>query len=179
MLQEKEVSIKDVLTETCGPDDLGFAKCVVGVFLDILDEEGKWIRRLDELAIEKPIVQLYRMREYTQIDFIFRCQQDVDLIMIWDVLDAYGKAVQNIEEGNYPQLTLQIAPKCYDFKYFVLAVNPIFFTLQPESPSAADCNVLRFVFNEENMTVAGMEISNEEKEEIHREVQEELQEDEL
>lgn len=141
---------KDLIKEISGVDEANMPKSFVGIFHEIWNSEGK-SRQVSENTFYKPSVEIFLHLKYLQIDFKFKSPADQDLAMMWNVLEDYCKSENSFdrENGEYPLLTVNLVPKKYNGKYYLLATNPIIHTLQPNTVNS-EPTVIRMVFADED-----------------------------
>ncbi len=141
---------KELINEISGLDEANIPKSFVGIFHEIWNSEGV-VRQVSENIFFKPGVDIFHHLKYLQIDFKFKSPTDQDLAVMWRVLENYCKSGNSCDEnsGEYPLLTVNIAPKKYDGKYYLLATNPIIHTLQPNNANS-EPTVIRMVFSDED-----------------------------
>ncbi len=141
---------KELISEMSGLDEGNMPKSFVGIFHEIWNKEGV-ARQISENTFYKPDVELFLHLKYLQIDFKFKSPTDQDLAVMWRVLENYCKPENSgdSETEEYPLLTINIAPKNYNGKYYLLASNPIIHTLQPNTVNS-EPTVIRMVFADED-----------------------------
>lgn len=141
---------KELIKEISGIDEANMPKSFVGIFHEIWNADGK-VRQVSENTFFKPEVQIFLHLKYLQIDFKFKSPTDQDLAIMWRVLENYCKSENSgdSESGKYPLLTVNIVPKKYNGKYYLLATNPIIHTLQPNTVNS-EPTVIRMVFADED-----------------------------
>lgn len=141
---------KELIAEMVGTDEMNMPKCFIGIFNEKWNENGT-VRRISENTIYKPTVELFAHPKYLQIDFKFKSPADQDLIFMWGILQNYCKSDNSSDEetGEYPVLMVNIAPKKYNGRYYLLAYNPIIHTLQPDTANS-EPTVIRMVFADDD-----------------------------
>lgn len=143
---------KELIKEISGVDEANMPKSFVGIFHEVWNAEGM-SRQISENTFYKPEVELFLHMKYLQIDFKFKSPNDQDLAIMWRILEDYCKSENSgdNENGEYPLLTINIVPKKYNGKYYLLASNPIIHTLQPNTVKS-EPTVIRMVFADEDFS---------------------------
>ena len=143
---------KELIKEISGVDEMNMPKSFVGIFHEVWNSEGK-TQQVSENTFYKPEVKIFLHLKYLQIDFKFKSPTDQDLTIMWSVLENYCKSENSgdREKGEYPLLTVNIVPKKYNGKYYLLATNPIIHTLQPNTVNN-EPTVIRMVFTDDDFT---------------------------
>lgn len=151
---------KDLIKEISGVDEMNMPKSFVGVFHEIWNADGQ-SQKVSENTFYKPEVEIFLHLKYLQIDLKFKSPADQDLAMMWNLLENYCKAENSCdsESGEYPLLVVNIAPKKYNGKYYLLATNPIIHTLQPNTVNS-EPTVIRMVFSDEDFNFLQTEEAN-------------------
>lgn len=141
---------KELIAEISGLDEQGMPKSFVGIFHEIWDVDGV-VKTISENTFFKPDIEIFLHMKYLQIDFKFKNAKDEALAMMWHVLEEYCKSENSGDEtkGEYPLLTVNVVPKKYNGKYYMLAHNPVIHTLQPNNVNS-EPTVIRMVFDDEN-----------------------------
>lgn len=131
-----EMTFSDVVKMGVGLDDKGNPK---SVFM---------IKNTDD---SKPLFfggwTHFRMsyrEDYITIDLVFKSGKSLDIKNIWDKLEEYG------EKGSFGN-ELSIMPVECDGRFYILAINPVFWVLQPETVGATDLNVIRILYENEDV----------------------------
>lgn len=143
---------KQLIKDISGVDEMNMPKSFVGIYHEIWNSEGK-TQQVSENTFYKPDVEIFLHLKYLQIDFKFKSSTDQDLAVMWRVLENYCKSENSgdSENGEYPLLTVNIVPKKYNGKYYLLATNPIIHTLQPNTVNS-EPTVIRMVFADGDFT---------------------------
>lgn len=141
---------KELIKEISGLDEAGMPKSFVNIVHEIWNSQGV-ARIVSENTFFKPDIKMFHHLKYLQIDLKFKSPSDQDLTVIWRVLEEYCKPENSIDntQGECPLLSIVIAPKKYNGKYYLLANNPIIYTLQPDTVNSAP-TVIRMVFSDED-----------------------------
>ena len=124
-------------------------------------------KEIESVVIIKPVVYVFKHAGYVNVRLDFGDPRDQDLWYIWQILDRYSKPEnsvsylpEEIESGvyidnekrkrlvYYPTLQLSLSPIGEETNYQMVGFNPIFYTLQPQSPNGKP-TVLQFTFPEE------------------------------
>lgn len=124
-------------------------------------------KEIESVVIIKPVVYVFKHAGYVNVRLDFGDPRDHDLWYIWQMLDRYSKPEnsvsylpEEIESGvyvdndkrkrlvYYPTLHLTLSPIGNETSYQMVGFNPIFYTLQPQSPNGKP-TVLQFTFPEE------------------------------
>ena len=169
------MTIKDIILAASGSID-GNTKCAIGLFHEIWNVDTDETSTLQQINIEKPIVNIFKHANYTQVDLVFKSKFDADLRNIWDMLTRFCETENSIDDDTteLPVIVLSIFPHELNGLYYILATNPIFYTLQPEDASGDPC-VIRLVFDNDDFIVIkdNEEAINELKQEISNELERE------
>lgn len=166
------MNMKEVIMAASGSID-GKTKSAIGLFHEIWHTNGD-TTPVQQISLEKPVVNIFRHAGYVQVDLVFISKFDADLRNIWDMLTRFCEPENSMDDetDEMPTIVLAIYPTEFEGKYYILATNPIFFTLQPEDASGDPC-VIRLIFDEEEFTVFE-EDDEDVMEEIMNEITEEL-----
>lgn len=141
---------KDLIAEISGLDEQGMPKSFIGIFHEIWNTNGV-VRTISENTFFKPDIEIFLHMKYLQVDFKFKTAKDEALAMMWRTLEDYCKSENSGDEvsGEYPLLTVNIVPKKYNGKYYMLAHNPVIHTLQPNTVNS-EPTVIRMVFDDKS-----------------------------
>lgn len=144
------MNTKELIMAASGPDKDGRTKSAIGVFREIWGADGS-VTPVEDMSMDKPVVNIFRHGGYVQVDLKFGSKMDVDLRMLWSMLEKFCEAANSVEDEaeSIPALTLSILPHQFEGEYYMLGVNPIFHTLQPDSPSE-EPTVIRMIFDEQD-----------------------------
>lgn len=144
------MTTKELILAASGEGEHGRTKAAIGMFWEIWGADGS-VKSKEEISLEKPVLNIFRHGGYVQVDLKFKTKNDIDLRMLWSMLEKFCNASNSVEDEaeEIPALTLSIYPLEFDGEYYMLAINPIFHTLQPNGP-AGDPTVIRLVYAEED-----------------------------
>lgn len=142
------MNVKDLIIASSGSDEFGRPKCKIGLFHERFNSENPDSPVLVEnLFIEKPILNIFLGTDVCIVDFKFKNTADMDLKMMWNMMERFVAATNSIgeEDTEIPSFTVSIIPNEFHGKYSVLGTNMSFHTLQPDGPEAMP-TVIRAVF---------------------------------
>lgn len=144
-------SIKDIIIAASGVDEYNETKSSIGLFRELWDNDGN-SKRLDELFLDSPIINISRHGEYAFVDLKFATHLSDDLREAHKLIDKYY-AAENSDEEEPEQievLLLSIVPHEYGGEFYFLCFNPIMWSLTYSDPSEPEPDTLRFVFNDDD-----------------------------
>lgn len=158
---------KDRYLEISGTNEYGRPKAhVTFTYAERYSDGTEKVLR--EMVISlKPIISVFHHAGYINVDMDFRNSSDIDLAMIWDLLEEYKRPINSVdwlpeeiesgvyedESGNerlvyFPVLEVSLHPAGKETEFAIIGENPLFFTLQPNGPKGEPC-VLQFTFLED------------------------------
>lgn len=148
---QKEITEKEIILAASGFDSFGRPKSSVGFFLESQQDEKRI--RCKELHVIKPKVSIFK-NNYTQIDLTYKHSTDKDLDEQWKFLEEYTLPENSLSEADMLEKTIEliicIYPNEYNFKYYIMALNPILCCLTSEKPNSEEI-ILRIVFDNFNV----------------------------
>lgn len=168
---EKRLSYNDLLEAMCGKNVLGFSKCYIQLFQEEIEKDGT-INRIDDLFIDKPIINMFVQPGSVLVDFIYKSSRDEDLNYQWEFMNGYYIASNstNDETGVSPSLTVLIVPRDYDGEYYAIGQNPLMVVLTPSEPTNPDPKIIRAIFREDQFQFLHADPKDIDKEGILKEI---------
>jgi len=153
--------------EISGVDDRGHSKAHV-MFTHLCQYSDGTQEIVDELVVSrKPIVHIFHHAGYVNVTLDFHSSQDADLAMVWQLLQHYSDPINSVdwlsdelESGFYtneagdqcpvffPMLQLGLHAINREDEFGIIGMNPLFFTLCPNSPTSTEACVLQLTFDE-------------------------------
>lgn len=148
------MNVNEIITSIKGFDSKGLANCSVSSTCELWNANTQAVKEVQSYAMRKPSVEIQRRGDYVQIDFEFISSLDSELKILWGALEEYGRLMSEVTESSIelPNYSIAILPHSGDENYYLMAVNPIFWTVQPKVPGM-QTNIIRTVFNTFNFFV--------------------------
>ena len=109
----------------------------------------------------KPEVRITSTVKGIILDFVYQSALDVDISILYNQLELYGKAISDVTEMDeiLPDFELEIVPQKYNGAIYLSAHTPYFWCLQPEIARDIGCNMIRIFFENQNVCfMCGKEI---------------------
>ena len=125
----------DLIQAISGCDEFGNSKCNISVMLQYQDSDGNLKNIEDDFMTSKPIVQISKqLNGYVLMDLIFESREDIDLKIIYSYLKRFFDSSMSVndDETEFPLFTIAIVPEELAGEYWVMGLNPIFYTLTPD-----------------------------------------------
>lgn len=190
--ERKPIQPVDCYIDISGPDKYGHGKAHIALVYCTRydDEKGTTVIHRELNIPPKPIVWISQHAGYANVLLDFKSNTDQDLYQAWELLQEYSRPENSVawsdeeyenhvyvdEDGNeqpiyFPCIDLILSPVGKETEYQIQAINPAFYTLQPNDPRGIPA-VLQFTFPEEWMVVAD-EIDPVDISSIEREILEE------
>lgn len=116
-------------------------------------ETGEILRSRPKAISMSAEVQLEKSGGYTTVVLQFDDPDSSDMERFWAVFTEYGKSAASGDDshGEVPVITLTAVPMTLGGNYGMLAVDPIYYTLQPSEPSEAACSQIRLLYQPESV----------------------------
>ncbi len=148
-----KLTIKDIILEASGRDENKFNKSSVGLFYEMVNENGD-IRTVEEITVDKPVINIFKSMKRVQVDIIFSTKNDIDLKMMNDLLLKATDARNSVtkESKEFPLISVSIVPHLYQGQYFILCSDPLVWCLTGQNPRG-EFDTLRLVFDEDDFNV--------------------------
>lgn len=156
---ESVLAARTLVDECQGVDENGFPKATIALTLEKIDKTTEEHHIVAQQAVWKPIVHIFRRRQFVEISFTFPNATDRDMHVMMTHLDKYGDMVTNDDENNptFTQLTFVILPVTALGTFYMFALNPIFWAMQPSEFNGpinqikmiVDCEDIGFVQTDE------------------------------
>lgn len=168
-----EITSNEIIETASGEDDMGFNKSAAGLFFEIVGPDGQVKEKVDEVDVDKPIINIHKNLKRVFVDLIFSSKLDTDFNMMNDLMLKAFQADKSVKEdgSEIPLVSLSIIPHAYDGKYYILCTDPMFWALTSQSPRG-DIDTLRMVFDEED--VYFIQVSDEALNQMHDDIEAEV-----
>lgn len=102
---------------------------------------------ISERMIYNALVEIEPRNEIVSIRLKFKSAVDPELRLIWSLLKDFGKRSSLLNENQKQQmLSLSIMPNDYAGQVMVMAMNPILWTLEPETVGMPINNIIHMDF---------------------------------
>lgn len=179
MENEKEtLSLKDLIVSASGfNDELGMPNASCVLYMDILHDGGTAPTPVHEIPMLNPTVNIFRHAETSLITLTFPSKFDAELRTAYNALENFSKAEQSMDDNalNIPLLRLVVVPNDFAGKYYIVAANPLMWTLSP-ADATGEPRVIRFAVADENLNAYCTNEDEEEEAEPQEEENEEAAE---
>lgn len=151
------MEVKQILDAVNGPNEQGKKKTKIGLFYDLLGEDGS-TEEISKLYISKPIVNVSRLPDdnnniYYCFEFVFRSHKDEDYKQMWRFLDKYATDSLSVKEEDtkVPGLAISIIPDALGGEYFILAEIPLVDMIEKTEVAGAQLASIRLYFMENSV----------------------------
>ena len=147
------VTFNDIIDRATGLDEYGNPKSAYSVEVGTYNGRTNEVNVMNNTAYYNPSINIVRTGEFVMIDFVFKNRTDMDLRTFWALLNKYGKDFEKaLREDSYilPLFRLQIVPNYYSGRFSMLAVTPMYWVLQPETPTS-EINSIRLIFKNDSI----------------------------
>lgn len=173
--------IRTVMSEMQGRDDEGLANSTttfrnvrMKVHPESMEDADKNYTVIGERTTYKPAINIMCTHKGIILDFIYQSSLDVDISILYNQLELYGKATTEAKETDeiLPDFELEIVPEKYGGAIYLSAHTPFLWCLQPEVARDVGCNMIRVFFEAENVCFYGaaeVDISAEESLKLRKE----------
>ena len=150
-MEQKEVTVKDIIDSACGRDDKGFTRSAVGLFYENINSDGEIVETVETVNCDKPTVTITKRYQYIFIDLVFSTRLDTDLSLMNHLLKEAFAASDSFDKDKnvFPLITLSIVPHESGGAYYMICTDPAFWALTAQDPNG-EINTLRLVFDEED-----------------------------
>ena len=179
MENEKEaLSLKNLIVSASGfNDELGMPNASCVLYMDILHDGGTAPTPVHEIPMLNPTVNIFRHAETSLITLTFPSKFDAELRTAYNALENFSKAEQSMDDDglNIPLLRLVVVPNDFTGKYYIVAANPLMWTLSP-ADATGEPRVIRFAVADENLNAYCTNEDEEEEAEPQEEENEEAAE---
>lgn len=146
--------IDEIIKASCGKNEDNNPNCSFTLCTQkwSIMEEDKEPETIGEHPAYKPVLDMQKHGKFIQIDLEYPTSSDIDLKIMWNMLEKYGQELDEVNEDSesIPMSALTIVPLVYEGCYYMIAINPIFWTLQPSQPGK-EATVIRLLYEEENL----------------------------
>lgn len=151
---EDKNTIMDIITSCSGKDAQGQCKASVGLFYEIVTEDGKEKKTVETVAVDRPIINIHKNLHHVFVDLKFASYLDVDLNLMNKLLTRAFNAQNSYIPGHsdVPLVTMSVIPHEYGGRFYLLMTDPIFWALTSETPDGR-LDTLRFVFAEDDFYI--------------------------
>lgn len=134
-LPDADAEIARAIVDECqGLDIDGHPKAAVSVSLEMLRIDNTR-RMLAQQAMYKPVVTINRRMEFIEMVLTFPTAIDVNLKVMFSHLEKYGQQLNDITElaTEAPILSITVVPIISLGCYYMVAINPVMWALQPST----------------------------------------------
>lgn len=145
---EEKVIYDDIMDKSIGLDEFGNPKAGFGVEIGEFDCNTSAVNIKNNMHYYNPAINITRTGDMVMFDFIYKNRTDSDLRQFWALLCTYGKNFEKAlkeDNGILPFFRIQIVPNYYGGKFSMVLVTPMYWVLQPETPTS-EINTIRIVF---------------------------------
>lgn len=146
------VVAQDIVADIVGTTEDGTPKASVAVMLQMLNPETDDGRMMAQQAMYQPIVTVHPRLEYIEIHLNFPTATDSNMKVMYANLEKFGKMMDELAADSieYPLMTFTFVPIVGLGCYYMTAVQPIFWALQPETPNGPITQI-KMLFKSENI----------------------------
>lgn len=151
-LPDASAEIARAIVDECqGLDVDGHPKAAVSVSLEILRIDNTR-RTLSQQAMYKPVITINRRMEFIEMVFAFPTAIDANLKVMFSNLEKYGRQLNDITElaTEAPILSITVVPIVSLGCYYMVAINPVMWALQPSAVNGP-INQLKVIFRCEDV----------------------------
>ena len=145
-------TMKELIMASAGYNDeiqAPNASCIL--YLDVFHMDGAKPTPISQMSIVTPTVNIFRHAETSMVTLTFPTKFERELASVYNMLEAFGDASQSMEdESDFPLLRLVIIPNKYAGKYYIVAANPLLWSLCPAGLDG-EPRVIRFAVSDENL----------------------------
>lgn len=145
--------IDEIIKAACGKNENNNPNCSLTLCTQKWSVmEDKEPETIGEHPAYRPVLDLQKHGKFIQIDLEFPALSDIDLKIMWNMFEKYGRELDEVDDNSesIPVSALTIVPLVYEGGYYMIAINPIFWTLQPSQPGK-EATVIRLLYEEENL----------------------------
>lgn len=147
------LSLKDLIVAASGyNEELGFPNASCVLYMDILHKSGAAPTPVQEIPLLNPTVNIFRHAETSQITLTFPSKFDPELRAAYNALENFSKAENSADDnGNdFPMVRLVVIPNAFAGECYILAANPLLWTLSP-ADATGEPRVIRIAVADENL----------------------------
>lgn len=122
------------LVEECqGVNEDGQPKATVALTLEMVHRDTEVRRLIAQQAMYRPVVHIERRRKFIELSFTFPTAMDNHLRVMLANLDKYSDKVDSENEASVEnaQLSIIILPIVALGSFYMVALNPVLWALQP------------------------------------------------
>lgn len=175
-------NVNQIIASACGNDSNGLPNSAITLstqLYNLVDTTQKPIIEGEHPA-HKPTVYMQNHGEFMQIDLVFPNHMDIDLQVMWRMMEIYGTKLNQIndESTHIPMSLLTICPLADQGTYYIVAHNPIFWVLQPVNPGD-QATVIRLLYEADTFNVYEAGDDDIRIEEIEADVDRSIQQQEI
>lgn len=142
------INYNELISDCVGFDEDDNPKSGFSVETGMYESATDTLKITGNISYFNPQLNIMRTGETMIVDFIFANKTDSEMRAIWSLLNKYGrefeKAVQESSK-TIPIFRFTIVPTKYAGRYAVVCMSPMYWALQPETPTS-DINTIRTVF---------------------------------
>lgn len=125
---------RNIVKECQGIDDDGQPKAAIALTLEMMHVDNSR-KVISQQAMFRPVVTINRRMEFIEIIFTFKTAIDSNLKVMFANLEKYGQKLNDITElaTEAPILSITIVPTISLGCYYMVALNPVMWALQPQA----------------------------------------------
>lgn len=148
---EDYIDISSIIKSMKGFDENHLSNTSLAITFEKWSTEEDAQRQIAQASTKKANVSIERHGAYIQCQLEFSTHVDKDLNQIYHILEMFGQECEKMNENDteVPMIIFSFLPELSNGEYYVTAINPIFWNIQPSSPSSINNNILRIQFLEE------------------------------
>lgn len=146
-------TMKDLIVASSGRDEEnGFPNASCNLYLDIYHTDGTEPESIGQLAMVSPTVEIFRHADTSMVTLQFPTKFDGELSSAYNMLESFAEAKNSMADDikDIPMVRLVVIPAKWDGRYYILASNPLMWTLCPTGLDG-EPNALRFAFADEDI----------------------------
>ena len=145
------MDVREIVKKINGKDEKNKANAAITLQSVMVHVDGN-VKETGVTTCHKPEIVIEKRGKYVQVDLKFMSALDEDLKKLWGMLEVYGNKVTEVTKQSVeiPVTSLTMVPLERECKYYAVASNPIFWTLQPQKPGY-EANMIRLLFENVNL----------------------------
>ena len=146
------VLAQDIVADIVGTDAEGNPNATVAVMLQMYNPETDDSRMMAQQAMYQPVITVHPRLEYIEIHLNFPTATDSNMKVMYANLEKYGKIMDELAPNSieYPIMTFTLVPIVGLGCYYMVATQPIFWALQPETANGPITQI-KLLFKAENI----------------------------
>lgn len=138
--------VQEILTAAMGKNSEGLPNSSIVLNAFSFDRKTREEEEISTVASYSPEVQIKKLNGFVMVDLIFVNDFAPDLRRLWAAFELYGEQELSKANSSYHAFLI-IAPLSYEGKVYIMADNPVFWTLQPQKPGDS-INTVRILFRD-------------------------------